>query len=47
MPDTMLNSLRELSHIVYTKTDTVGTLNIPIFVCIPKPSLHLFIIKYT
>lgn len=47
MPDTMLSSLCELSHVVLTKIDGVGILNIPIFVCLPKLSLHLSTRKYT
>lgn len=47
MPDTVLSSLCELSHVILTKTHRVGTLNIPIFVCITKLSLWLFTVKYT
>lgn len=47
MPDSVLSSLCELSHVILTKTHGVGTLNIPIFVCITKLSLWLFTVKYT
>lgn len=45
MPDAVLKSFWESFHMIFTKTHRVGTLNIPIFVCTPEPSLYFFTIN--